>query len=85
MSVVIPSSPEDKKKIRDAVIEMSDSMLRQESERGFQKDVCERIKDEIGLDAKYLKQLARVYHKQNFVEVQSKNEDFETLYEEIVK
>jgi hypothetical protein len=60
-------------------------MFRIDSEREFQKDVCERIKDEVGLAPKYLKKLATVYNKQTFVNVQEENESFETLYEEIVK
>lgn len=85
MSIVIPSSDADRKKIRDAVTEISSSILRTESERELQKDICAKIKDEVGLDPKYLKKLATVYHKQTFVNVQEENEGFETLYEEIVK
>jgi hypothetical protein len=85
MSIIIPSSIEDRKKIKDAVEEMSNSMVRVSAERDFQKDVCDRIKDEVGLAPKYLKKLATVYHKQTFVNVQEENESFETLYEEIVK
>lgn len=83
--ITLPSSEADKKKIKDAVVEFSNSILRQESERDLQKDICNRIKDEIGLEPKYLKQLAKVYHKQNFSEVRSENDEFETLYEEVIK
>lgn len=85
MSIVIPSSPSDKQKIKDAVMEMSNSMLRTESERDLQKDICLRIKDEVGLEPKYLKQMAKIYHKQNFVEVRNEQDEFETLYEEVIK
>lgn len=84
-TIVIPTSTTDKQKIKDAVTEMSNSMLRIDSEREFQRDVCARIKDEVGLEPKYLKQLAKVYHKQNFTEVQAQQDDFETLYEEVIK
>jgi len=82
---MIPSSDADKAKIRDAVREMADSLLRQDSERELQKEICNSIKDEVGLEPKYLKQLAKVYHKQNFVEVQTEHDEFETLYEEVIK
>lgn len=84
-SIVIPSSPNDRQNIKNAVVEISNSMVRQDSERELQRDICVKIKDEVGLDPKYLKRLAKVYHKQNFSEVQTESEDFETLYEEIVK
>lgn len=83
--IVVPTSQADKDKIRDAVVEMSNSMLRQESERDLQKDICLRIKDEVGLDPKYLKQMAKVYHKQNFADVRAEHSDFESLYEEVIK
>jgi hypothetical protein len=83
--ITVPSSESDKEKIRDAVVEMSNSMLRQEAERDLQKDICNSIKDEVGLEPKYLKKMANIYHKQNFSEVQSEHEEFETLYEEIIK
>lgn len=75
----------DKQKTKDAVIELSNSMLRQDAERDLQKDICNRIKDEVGLEPKYLKRMAKVYHKQNFSEVRSEHEEFETLYEEVIK
>lgn len=85
MSIVVPSSPADKQKIKDAVVEMSNSLLRISAEREHQKDICLRIKDEVGLDPKYLKQMAKVYHKQNFVEVVTEQDEFETLYQEVIK
>jgi len=84
-NIIVPSSPADRQKIKDAVEELSNSLVRMDSERDFQKDVCDRIKDEVGLNPKFLKKLANVYHKQTFVSVQEENEGFEELYEAIVK
>lgn len=78
-------SDTDKEKVKNAVIEFSNSLMRQESERDLQKNICERIKDEVGVEPKYLKQLAKVYHKQNFTEVKSQTDEFETLYEVVFK
>ena len=83
--ITVPSADSDRKVIYDAVKEMSDSMLRQDSERSLQKDICDRVKDEVGLEPKYLKKLAKVYHNQNFVQVQTEQDDFIDLYEAIVK
>lgn len=85
MSIIIPSSTADRKAVRDAVTELSNSTHRVEAERDLQKEICAKIKEEVGLEPKYLKKLANVYHKQIFVDIQSENEAFETLYEDVVK
>jgi hypothetical protein len=77
------SNPKDREKLLNAVKEMSNSLLRQDAERQFQRYVCVKMKDEIGLEPKFVKQLARSYHKQNFSEVINEQEEFQTLYEEI--
>lgn len=79
------SSPEDRKKIKDALQEISNSMTRIEAERDLIKDVkaalFEDYKD--NLSKKQIAKMARVYHKQNFQEEVASHEQFETLYEEI--
>lgn len=79
------SSPEDRKKIKDALQEISNSMTRIEAERDLIKDVkavlYEDYKD--NLSKKQIAKMARVYHKQNFQEEVASHEQFESLYEEI--
>lgn len=83
--IVIPSSPEDQKKIFAAVKEMADSFTRAESEKDLQKDIVERVFGEFGLDKGAFKKLAKIYYKQEFDKQQKNQEDFETLYETIIK
>ena len=79
------SSPTDRKKIKDALQEISNSMTRIESERDLIKeikaDLSEEFKDQ--LSKKQIARMARVYHKQNFQEEVAQHEQFEMLYEEI--
>ena len=79
------SNPADRKKIKDALQEISNSMTRMESERDLVKDIkadlAEEYKDK--LTKKQIARMARVYHKQNFDEEVASHEQFEMLYEEI--
>jgi len=85
MSVTIPSSPEDKKKIRQALQEISNSLTRMEAERDLIKDILQTVEDNYKIKKKYTRRLAKVYHKQNFTQVQQDQQDLETLYESVAK
>jgi DNA repair ATPase RecN len=85
MSVIVPSSPEDKKKIRQALQEISDSLTRMEAERDLIKDILQTVEDNYKIKKKYTRRLAKVYHKQNFNQVQQDQQDLETLYESVTK
>jgi regulator of replication initiation timing len=78
------SSPEDRKKVFDCLKELDASMLRAAAEKDFQKEAIERLTEEVQIDKKHVKNMARIYHKQNFTAVQQDNEDLVALYEEIV-
>ena len=78
------SSPEDRKKVFDCLKELDASMLRASAEKDFQKEAIERLCEEVQIDKKHVKNMARIYHKQNFTAVQQDNEDLVALYEEIV-
>lgn len=75
------SSPEDRKKLLNAIKEIDNSMTRVAAERDFQKDAISAVADELDLEKKYVRKLASIYHKQNFSQVQQEQEEVETLYE----
>jgi|TARA_R110000764_G_scaffold83341_3_gene163950 CBS-domain-containing membrane protein len=85
MSIIIPSSPNDRKTIKDAMTEISNSMVRIDSEKAYIKDAIEALNDKVDIDKKYLNKLARVYHKQTLTQVTSEMEDLEALYESCLK
>lgn len=85
MSVIVPSSQEDKKKIRQALQEISESLTRMEAERDLIKDILQTVEDNYKIKKKYTRRLAKVYHKQNFNQVQQDQQDLETLYESVTK
>lgn len=83
MSIIIPSSDSDKQAIKGCMKEMSASYARVEGEREFQREALKELEDKVGIKAKYLRKMARIYHKQNLVELTAEMEDLEGLYEAI--
>jgi predicted solute-binding protein len=70
----------DRRKLKSAIIELNDSMTRISAENDLQKDVLNNVAEEIGLDKKLVKRLAKTYYKSNFnVEVEE-NKNFEEFY-----
>ena len=77
------TSPADRKTLLDAVQELSNSMTRVDGERDFQKEAIAEVAGKLNLEKKYVRKLARIYHKNNLNEVKQENEDVETLYFEM--
>ena len=78
------SSPVDRKKIKDALVEISDSMTRMEAERDLIKDIVKDVADNYQLSKKQINRMAKIYHKQNFIIEQQEMDELETLYITIV-
>ena len=79
----IPSSPTDRKAILDCMKELSASMTRAEGEREFQREAIKELCDNLELNKKTFRRMAKVYHKQNFTKEIEEHEEFETMYETI--
>lgn len=77
------TNPKDKEKLQNAIKEMSNSMTRIDAEKDLQKDIIEKASDDTGVDKKYIKKLAAIYHKQTFTQVQTEREEIEDLYESL--
>lgn len=80
-NVIIPSDPQTKQTLLNALKEMSNSMTRVDAEKTLQKEIIEEVSDKTEVPKKYIGKLARIYHKQNISEVKTENDDLETLYE----
>lgn len=78
-------TPQDKKKLEDALKDMSASMSRVEAERDLQKNVKNDICEELDLNKKVFSKLAKVYHKQNYADEVATHDEFEELYEDITR
>ena len=85
MSNVVISNPADRKKIKDSLQEISNSMTRIEGERDLIKEILNDLADKFELDKKTFRRMAKVYHKQNFVNERQEFDEFETLYTNVVE
>jgi hypothetical protein len=77
----IPSNPADRKKIEQAMQEISNSLTRAEAERDLIKDIIKTVCEEHELDKKIFRRLAKVYHRRNFNEEVADDEAFVTAYQ----
>ena len=85
MSVNQISNPEDQKKLLDVLRECSASMTRIEGEKDYIKESVNDICKKLDLPKQLVSRMVKVYHKQNYDEEVAVHEQFETLYETIVK
>jgi ssDNA-specific exonuclease RecJ len=81
--IIIPSSDKDRQAIKGAMSEISNAYTRMEAEREFVREALKELEDKVGIKAKYLRKMSRIFHKQNLLELTSEMEDLEGLYEAI--
>jgi len=79
-TVTIPSSPDDRKQIRERLSEVSNSMTRIEAERDHINEILADMQEEYELPKKHMRKVARVFHKQNINEVKEEFTDVEDIY-----
>ena len=84
VEIVIPSSPVDRKAIADGIKEISNSMTRIEGERTYIKESFEALSDKFGVDKKYLRRMARDFHKDQFEVVTEEDAQYSDLFEAIL-
>lgn len=73
-------SQTDKEKLKGAIRELNDSMTRVSAERDFQKEAIIKICDDLGLDKKLVRRMAKVYFKANFNDQIEEDKTFESFY-----
>lgn len=81
----LPSSPEDRRKIKNAMDEISASWTRMEGERNLVNDTLRELCKTYSLPKRAFRKLVKVYHTQSFNEEVASHEEFEAMYEELVK
>lgn len=70
----------DKDKLKGTIKELNDSMTRVAAEKEFQKEAITKICDELGLDKKLIRRMAKVYFRANFNDEMEENKTFEDFY-----
>lgn len=81
--ICIPNDPVIIKQIKDACEELSASMTRTEGEKSFQKEAIAELAESTEIPAKYLRKIARLFHRQNKDEVSAEAESTVELYDRI--
>ena len=79
------TNPADKKKIKDALFEISGSYSRIEAERDLIKDIVQNLADDFELSKKQVNKIARAYHKNNYNQQVAESEEFQELYESLLE
>lgn len=79
------SSPADRKKILDAMREISNSMTRISAERDLIKDIVKDVSDNFQIPRKTVNKIAKTYHKQNLTQEVQEHEEFVELYDSVTK
>jgi hypothetical protein len=85
MSVNQISNPADRDKLLNVLRECSGSLTRIDGEKDYIKESVNDICKTLQLPKRLVNRMVKVYHKQNYDEEVATHEQFETLYETIVK
>jgi len=74
-----------RKRVKKAILEIDESLTRIASERDLQKEILNKLEEELGVEKKMVRKLARTYFKQDFKMQLADQDEFETAYQEIVE
>ena len=74
----------DKDKLRKAVTEISDSLTRIAAERDLQKEIIKKVSEELSIDKKIIRRMAKVYFNANFAQEVELDDEFEETYRDTV-
>lgn len=71
---LVPSNPVDRQKIKMAIQEAANSLMRIDSERDLMKETGKNLKELYDMPTSVFNQLARVHHKRNLEEKKNQAE-----------
>jgi Zn-dependent M32 family carboxypeptidase len=74
-----------KKQLKDAIQEISNSMLRSEAERDLIREIVKEQSQELQIPKKIINKIAKTYHKQSLTQDIQDHEDFVEMYEKVTK
>lgn len=78
-------SNEDKKKLKNVIYALNDSMTRMAAEKDLQKEAINEIFDELGIDKKIVRKMATTYFKANYNNVVEEEQNFQDFYNTVLK
>ena len=78
-------SAEAKAQVKAAVLTIADSMTRVEAERDVMKTTVDDLSDELGIDKRLVRKIAKVYFKNNYAAEKESFASFEEFYDGVMK
>ena len=82
---MITLTDEQKKQLKGAIQEISNSMLRSEAERDLIREIVKEQSAELQIPKKIITKIAKTYHRQNLTQEISDHEEFVEIYEKVTK
>lgn len=82
---VIPSSPDDRKRINAALKEIDEHLVIIDAAKDAIKDIKDFLKEEFEMPPAVANRLANTMHKGDFVEQETAFEEYTSQYEILVK
>ncbi|MGI0076767.1 MAG: hypothetical protein ACREAU_05095 [Nitrosopumilaceae archaeon] len=81
----VPTSPEDIRKLKAIITEMTHSMQRISDERESLKELVDAASKEYGIKKKQINELAKVAFNANYADVRAAHDDFEYLWQAVIE
>ena len=78
-------SNDEKKKLKNVIYAINDSMTRVSGERDLQKEAITEICDELGVDKKLVRKMAKAYFMANYNTIVEEEKNFQDFYDSIIK
>lgn len=78
-------SNEEKKKVKNVIYALNDSLTRVAAERELQKEAINELFEELGIDKKIVRRMAKVFYKANYNTELEEHNSFQEFYDGILK
>jgi hypothetical protein len=75
---------QNKDKLRKSITEIADSLTRIAAERDLQKEIIKKVSEELTIDKKIIRRMAKVYFNANFAQEVELDDEFEETYRDTV-
>lgn len=85
LSTNLLSNPKDREDLLKVIKECSDSFTRIKAEKDFIKEAVADVCKKVDVPKRFVNRMIKVYHKQNYDEEVAIQEQFETLYQTVIK
>lgn len=77
--MAVPSNPDDLKKIKAVIKDISDSLTMIEDRRSYINDAKKALREDHEIDAKVLSMMIKIFHNQNLDEIIEQLDDCEAV------